>query len=177
MPIIIGPFDNVPAPGDPIRSAWPQEISQHTVNTAQAVNDNWAKGRAAVVAATKVPTGNIDASASGFTDWLGGVTLAVPAGISRAMITTTVSGHQIVTADAIFEMCIHFGNLPAGRTVTYSGSPTSGRALHTWMSEFVNPPGGVTSIAVMARRAFSSGVLRADTFAWAQFTAFFVYAA
>lgn len=26
-PITIGQFDNVPAPGSPIRSAWPQEIS------------------------------------------------------------------------------------------------------------------------------------------------------
>lgn len=28
-PIVIGPFDNVPAPGSPIRSDWPQEISQY----------------------------------------------------------------------------------------------------------------------------------------------------
>lgn len=29
MPVTIGPFDNVPAPGDPITSAWPQEISTY----------------------------------------------------------------------------------------------------------------------------------------------------
>jgi hypothetical protein len=31
-PIVIGPFDNVPAPGSPIRSDWPQEISQYVVD-------------------------------------------------------------------------------------------------------------------------------------------------
>ena len=31
-PIVIGPFDNVPAPGSPIRSDWPQEISAYVIN-------------------------------------------------------------------------------------------------------------------------------------------------
>jgi len=31
-PITIGPFDNVPAPGSPIRSDWAQEISQWVTN-------------------------------------------------------------------------------------------------------------------------------------------------
>ena len=32
-PITIGPFDNVPAPGSPIASAWAQEISTYVVNS------------------------------------------------------------------------------------------------------------------------------------------------
>jgi hypothetical protein len=40
-PIVIGTFDNVPAPGSPIRSDWPQEISTlvtaHTVDIAAAM--------------------------------------------------------------------------------------------------------------------------------------------
>jgi hypothetical protein len=31
-PIVIGPFDNVPAPGSPIRSDWPQEISHYVAD-------------------------------------------------------------------------------------------------------------------------------------------------
>ena len=31
-PIVIGPFDNVPAPGSPIRSDWPQEITNYVVD-------------------------------------------------------------------------------------------------------------------------------------------------
>jgi hypothetical protein len=34
-PITIGPFDNVPAPGSPIRSNWPQEISQYVTFLGQ----------------------------------------------------------------------------------------------------------------------------------------------
>lgn len=36
-PIVIGPFDNVPAPGSPIRSNWPQEITQYVVDRAPPV--------------------------------------------------------------------------------------------------------------------------------------------
>ena len=32
-PITIGPFDNVPAPGSPIASAWAQEITTYVVNS------------------------------------------------------------------------------------------------------------------------------------------------
>jgi len=32
-PIVIGPFANVPAPGSPIRSDWPQQISQYAWDT------------------------------------------------------------------------------------------------------------------------------------------------
>jgi hypothetical protein len=31
-PIVIGPFDNVPAPGSPVRSDWPQEISHYVID-------------------------------------------------------------------------------------------------------------------------------------------------
>lgn len=31
-PITIGPFTNVPAPGSPIRSDWPQQITTYVVN-------------------------------------------------------------------------------------------------------------------------------------------------
>jgi hypothetical protein len=36
-PITIGPFDNVPAPGSPIRSDWPQEISNYVVDVGRRV--------------------------------------------------------------------------------------------------------------------------------------------
>jgi hypothetical protein len=32
-PITIGPFDNVPAPGSPVRSDWPQQITNYAVDT------------------------------------------------------------------------------------------------------------------------------------------------
>jgi hypothetical protein len=176
-PITIGPFTNVPAPGSPIQSAWPQQITTAVVNATQAITDNWNKGRSAIAAASIVPAGNVDNISSGFTDWLTGASLAVPAGISRALILTTVAGHYIVNADAIYEMAIHFGGLPQGKTAPYSGTTASGRAISTWMSEFVNPPPGNTSVAVMARRAFGSGTLRADVSSWVQFTAFYVFAA
>lgn len=36
-PIIIGPFTNVPAPGSPIRSDWPQDISTYVANHLAAI--------------------------------------------------------------------------------------------------------------------------------------------
>ena len=36
-PVVIGPFANVPAPGSPIRSDWPQQISQYVVDTRTSV--------------------------------------------------------------------------------------------------------------------------------------------
>ena len=32
MPITIGPFSNVPSPGDPITSPWPQQLTQYVVD-------------------------------------------------------------------------------------------------------------------------------------------------
>jgi len=32
MPLTIGPFTNVPAPGDPIRSPWAQQVTRYVVN-------------------------------------------------------------------------------------------------------------------------------------------------
>lgn len=37
-PISIGPFDNVPAPGSPIRSDWPQDITQWAVDTFDVID-------------------------------------------------------------------------------------------------------------------------------------------
>jgi hypothetical protein len=36
-PIVIGPFDNVPAPGSPIRSDWTQEITHYVVDLADYI--------------------------------------------------------------------------------------------------------------------------------------------
>ena len=41
-PIVIGPFDNVPAPGSPIRSNWPQEITQYVLDQLAAVRAEFA---------------------------------------------------------------------------------------------------------------------------------------
>lgn len=42
-PVVIGPFDNVPAPGSPIRSDWPQEISSYVVTLAATDNRTSAR--------------------------------------------------------------------------------------------------------------------------------------
>jgi len=43
-PIVIGPFTNVPAPGSPIRSDWPQTISQYCADgkAGDHVGHGWA---------------------------------------------------------------------------------------------------------------------------------------
>lgn len=38
MPITIGPFNNVPAPGSPIKSDWPQQISQYAWDTRKTAD-------------------------------------------------------------------------------------------------------------------------------------------
>jgi len=49
MPVTIPPFSNVPAPGDDVKSAWAQQLTQYAVDTAAAVGalvtSNPATGR------------------------------------------------------------------------------------------------------------------------------------
>lgn len=45
MPITIGPFDNVPAPGDPIRSPWAQEISQYAYDLNVPIQNATPSGK------------------------------------------------------------------------------------------------------------------------------------
>jgi len=77
-PITIGPFTNVPAPGSPIASAWPQQITTYVVNDLQPKSGF----RIAVVS---VPTnGNGDAV----------ITLApaFPTGIMGAVVSDASQG-------------------------------------------------------------------------------------
>jgi hypothetical protein len=41
MPVTIGPFTNVPAPGDPVTSAWAQQLTQYAVDTRTADPPAW----------------------------------------------------------------------------------------------------------------------------------------
>lgn len=52
-PITIGPFDNVPAPGSPIRSDWAQEITQYVVDwlAGARVDGGFARVGAHIMAA------------------------------------------------------------------------------------------------------------------------------
>lgn len=94
MPITIGPFDNVPAPGDPIRSNWAQELTYYVYPAipdlqAGAASDDARldalekqRGLVATVAAYAVVTTNADGDAN------------IPFGVTfTAAPAITVTGH------------------------------------------------------------------------------------
>lgn len=59
MPITIGPFDNVPAPGDPITSPWAQELSQYVSDRGRGFVQPPVYGGALTVTAVVDITGTI----------------------------------------------------------------------------------------------------------------------
>ena len=57
-PITIGPFTNVPAPGSPIASAWPQQITQYVVDRDAQLQQLRLVNRQTV--ALTFPSGSVD---------------------------------------------------------------------------------------------------------------------
>lgn len=150
-PIAIGPFDNVPAAGSPIRSDWTQEISHH-------VTDYWSW-----ISATSVPiTGNVDAAAASFTDWLA-VAVNVPTWATRALVTTTVARlFEMSAGGNSFELQTRVGQV-AGPGVPVPAFPAVNTpATMAWTSWLSGLVAGSSTIAVMARRTWGTGVLRVD---------------
>lgn len=60
-PIVIGPFNNVPAPGSPIRSDWPQQITQYAVDSRTTINA-LIKQNGMVATVGILKTGTVDAN-------------------------------------------------------------------------------------------------------------------
>lgn len=72
MPVTIGPFTNVPAPNDPIRSPWAQQITTYAVDLAKRAQPvqgaglapvTLAAGAAPVTAQAAVPAGVVGGAA------------------------------------------------------------------------------------------------------------------
>lgn len=66
-PITIGPFANVPAPGSPIRSDWPQQLTTYAVNLASRGEASTGAGKTGITltASPQVVTNTIIASGGG----------------------------------------------------------------------------------------------------------------
>jgi len=81
-PIVIGPFTSVPAPGSPIASAWPQQISTVVTDHAARVTSLEASATGAVTGKFRIWTfsGFVNPSASN-----GGWNIPIPGGTFSAV--------------------------------------------------------------------------------------------
>ena len=96
MPTTIGPFTNVPVPGDPIRSQWTQDISAYV---AKLGTDAARQGVALtqtgqIYTAGQVGTLNWDYRSN--TSWGSGALLTAPAGTSGVyVVSVRIHGPQM----------------------------------------------------------------------------------
>lgn len=54
-PIVIGPYANVPAPGSPIRSAWPQQITRQVAGIQAGASSVASDGNACIFVTLPYP--------------------------------------------------------------------------------------------------------------------------
>lgn len=155
-PITIGPFANVPAPGSPIRSDWPQQITNYVV------------GRTAIIGqgATLVPAGNVDVNVTSFTA-LTGITwdVTIPAGGGRLTAVVNVTALQVVTADINAQVQLTIGAVSTGTWRVRRSLAGSG-AANRFDLTFAGSRGGLSAGNVVVRPEFrllvAGGALRAD---------------
>jgi hypothetical protein len=83
-PITIGPFDNVPAPGSPIRSDWAQDISQYVTDNIGGISNALDAMLAGLAGGANDRLRIYTAQVTATTDAAGAVTVTIPAGTFAA---------------------------------------------------------------------------------------------
>lgn len=131
MPITIGSFNNVPAPGDPITSPWAQEISQYVTDRVPRF------ARFGLGADLNCPAGQ---STTGPT----GTTPTIPAG-ALVLVHFAASTNQVTPGSFDFR----FSVTGVGNTVVQgtSGTPPSNRA-ESFMRSFVQGAAGALTVTI-----------------------------
>lgn len=137
--------------GELIESAWGNATANTITRFAQADAD------------LDIPIlGNVDASASGFTNWLvGGV--SVPSWVTKARVVTTIAGlYQASGAASAFELQASLG-AAGGITAYVQPVANTNRYTVTWNDVFTVTTTGTLNLSILARRTIGDGILRADT--------------
>jgi len=151
-PITIGPFDNVPAPGSAIVSAWAQQLTQYTVNLDAVVRQSFV-----AVTGAGGP-GNVDATDQNvYATWLGIATFTPPAWATHADVDIAVLGVDVPSGDAdYFLRPVLNAN---GQEFLHSGV-IGKRHMIRAIGSFNVTPSVANSAVLQARRVGGIGFLR-----------------
>jgi len=110
------------------------------------------------------PSGNVDASTGGYTNWATLGTMTVPTWATKIRVSFAVTGVYTITAASSYRLRIRAGTTgPVSAEVFLSWIQTSNRRNVSATVDISAPPTGSQSLIVQAERAAGTGQMRADT--------------
>lgn len=136
MTVTIGPFTNTPAPGDPIRSAWAQQITRYVVNRPFAFGSSAVQATANPSVNTPLVLSGATVTADPYSMWTAGG-LLIPVGyggLYQVNVSFSIGSHNGGKPVAVF---VHNAAGLAGNRVAMTQEVPSGADGKTWSTSAV----------------------------------------